>query len=827
MTTTRRQHHRHESHGSLLLADTPRNDAGDAQKKRKPSRNAGCSVKILFLVLVLTVISQLPHAWMPLDGPQNAERDLTVLEAPPLFISSSASDTLQLQECSIPHHAVSVQEAVGSLQPVVLSGWNTTSWMTTPEAFIKDHGTTPFYVKDSAVQIRSAQCVLSFQSLWKHITMTEAAQEAPMAFTNDQENKAWFARLPAYYIPPVLKHITGFSVFSVLRKGQSHSFHKHGESWIASAAGYKVWWFLPPTQETPEKVNACLYLTGKAKPPPGTTSCVQSPGTIIWFPKDWYHATCALTEWTAGIGKQQGPLIRQRFPALPENVIDETDATVNEIMEQCMTKSTAPDGDWKWYDGNLTLYYNDLEKDHNRNPNDMSKYAVHRWMGEKRSTLIHYELIHGSLTRYGKARQTVLDAGCGLGSALMWMEQREPTWTLQGRTISDEQLQFIEQKLPQHKFQVQLQSYDELNDDETPFDAIYSIEAMIHSTDIAKTLSVWARHLAADGTIVIIDDFLSPGVNRDEPDVEFFSKSWLANSLVTTVELSAIARRSGLELVESRDLLAEYRIVELNYRNSIPKMDPDANKNHQGWMGSKLRQKLTVEGKLGYNMVVFKKKDWTAAASDENCPSVPSSPATSVSTFPNIIAKDECLSGWYCCNQSANYLEQLAANRTHRYGYLKLDESLFGNYMEIFAAQLNSFYKQLPGDYTGRFLDIGATGSTASGMTQVTTKFQHFAGPLEYWMLDSDPAAKALNQTIYCDVCDCPDASTCGFDVTFSHTVLEHASHPHKAFDTVARVTKKGGLTMHLLPFSYQYHATPDDYYRFSHSALKVLVSCR
>ena len=112
-------------------------------------------------------------------------------------------------------------------------------------------------------------------------------------------------------------------------------------------------------------------------------------------------------------------------------------------------------------------------------------------------------------------------------------------------------------------------------------------------------------------------------------------------------------------------------------------------------------------------------------------------------------------------------------------------------------------------------------------MKQVTSKFQHFAGPLEYWILDSDPGAKALERTLHCDIDDCPAAETCGFDVTFSHTVLEHATRPWKSFDTIARLTKKGGLTMHLVPFSYQYHATPDDNYRFSHKALISLLEDR
>lgn len=190
-----------------------------------------------------------------------------------------------------------------------------------------------------------------------------------------------------------------------------------------------------------------------------------------------------------------------------------------------------------------------------------------------------------------------------------------------------------------------------------------------------------------------------------------------------------------------------------------------------------------------------------------------------------------CISGWYCCNKGTEWWDRLDRERTDSTDFLKLDRDLFGHYIDAFAKHLNEHYKGYPRSTSTnaplRFLDIGGTGSTASGMTQVTSKFQHFAGPTEYWKLDSDTGAQNLERTLYCDIDDCPQAETCGFDVTFSHTVLEHSIRPWKAFDTIARITKQGGLTMHLVPFSYQYHATPDDNYRFSHKALVSLLEDR
>ena len=525
------------------------------------------------------------------------------------------------------------------------------------------------------------------------------------------------------------------------------------------------------------------------------------------------------------------------------------------------TKDTI-ETDWKWYEGDVNQYYNELEKDIQRDPTNLEKYAVHRWMGPSHSTTIHYQLLLESIVKYtGRTRDdkianlNVLDAGCGLGSALMFFEQHNPSWTLHGRTLSEEQINFVTNKLPPHKFTVQLGSYNALPDDQT-YDVIYSVEAMIHSTDIHATLRAWAEHLHPHhGSIVVIDDFLMPGASKDDPEMQFFQKGWMANSFYTVTQLASIARQYGLELVESRDLLAEYRVIELNYMNQAPNLNPDGTKTHQGWMGSKWRHKLTVEGKIAYNMIVFQKIGAhkvsmesllafanRAASSQmatvdspnakaegqeaETCQALPTiSDGDSAAPFTKITPKNECISSWYCCDQGTQWFDNIAAKRTHEHGFLKMERTMFGNYMDVFAKHLNKLYETMPEGYTrGRFLDIGATGSTASGMQQVTTKFAHFTGNMEYWMLDSDVGAKNLNHTIYCDIVDCPQAETCGFDVTFSHTVLEHASRPEKTFDTIARITKKGGLTMHLVPWSYQYHATPDDYYRFSHSALRVLV---
>ena len=61
--------------------------------------------------------------------------------------------------------------------------------------------------------------------------------------------------------------------------------------------------------------------------------------------------------------------------------------------------------------------------------------------------------------------------------------------------------------------------------------------------------------------------------------------------------------------------------------------------------------------------------------------------------------------------------DEMNATRTDSLSFLRLPRAIFGNYMEVFAERLSRFYEARPAA-AGRFLDIGGTGSTVSGMRQ-------------------------------------------------------------------------------------------------------------
>jgi hypothetical protein len=129
-------------------------------------------------------------------------------------------------------------------------------------------------------------------------------------------------------------------------------------------------------------------------------------------------------------------MIRQR------KAKDATASTSNEEQQQPNKQSES----CVFFGGDLNKFYNNLETGLTRDPNNIVNYAVHRWMGYKHSTFEHYHLMRGALKRYHPSPESpirLFDACCGLGAGLMWFEREEPTWSLYGHTISEGQLDWI------------------------------------------------------------------------------------------------------------------------------------------------------------------------------------------------------------------------------------------------------------------------------------------------------------------------------------------------------------------------------------------------
>lgn len=61
------------------------------------------------------------------------------------------------------------------------------------------------------------------------------------------------------------------------------------------------------------------------------------------------------------------------------------------------------------------------------------------------------------------------------------------------------------------------------------------------------------------------------------------------------------------------------------------------------------------------------------------------------------------------------------------------------------------------------------------------------------------------------------------YDGVASISVLEHINKPWLAAEEIIRVLKPGGIVYHFVPFSFPYHGSPADYYRYTPAAMEEL----
>lgn len=76
---------------------------------------------------------------------------------------------------------------------------------------------------------------------------------------------------------------------------------------------------------------------------------------------------------------------------------------------------------------------------------------------------------------------------------------------------------------------------------------------------------------------------------------------------------------------------------------------------------------------------------------------------------------------------------------------------------------------------------------------------------------------------VYGDICDCPQIPDESYDIVFSTSVFEHIKEPWKAAKECVRITKTGGINVHITLFSWRYHPVPVDCFRYTHTGMKIL----
>jgi SAM-dependent methyltransferase len=166
------------------------------------------------------------------------------------------------------------------------------------------------------------------------------------------------------------------------------------------------------------------------------------------------------------------------------------------------------------------------------------------------------------LDQLGPGDRRVLDLGCGVGAAALYLARRRPVEVV-GVSISPTQIRlanrFAARGGPlQGRVRFAVADFTALPDDLTGFDLAFAIESFVHADPAAAFFDQAARALRGGGALVVIDDVRAG--DRDDPALGDFQAGWHAPSLLSVAEAEALAAGAGLTLAAAHDLSAMQRL---------------------------------------------------------------------------------------------------------------------------------------------------------------------------------------------------------------------------------------------------------------------------
>jgi cyclopropane fatty-acyl-phospholipid synthase-like methyltransferase len=166
------------------------------------------------------------------------------------------------------------------------------------------------------------------------------------------------------------------------------------------------------------------------------------------------------------------------------------------------------------------------------------------------------------LDELGPGDRRVLDLGCGVGTAALYLARRRPLEVV-GVSISPEQVRLADRYAArggplQGRVRFAVADFTDLPSDLTGFDLAFAIEAFVHSDPASAFFGHAARALRPGGALVVVDDVRAG--DRDDPALDDVRAGWHAPSLLSVAEAEALAAGAGLTLVASRDLSSLQRL---------------------------------------------------------------------------------------------------------------------------------------------------------------------------------------------------------------------------------------------------------------------------
>ncbi len=244
------------------------------------------------------------------------------------------------------------------------------------------------------------------------------------------------------------------------------------------------------------------------------------------------------------------------------------------------------------------------------------------------------ELVLQKIKNYPtKEKLTIIDLGCGVGSSLFYLaDHLSQNATYYGISISDTQINFAKKEVINRTKTIPLTStfnfitadFTQLPTNIPSVDIAFSIEAFVHASAAEKYLEQISHRLKKGGKLILIDDFLKDGIDREQLNMKGqkaitdFEYGWMVNSLKTKEELADIAADYSLQIIEEEDLTPYMRNGTLKHQwirflvfsfRWLYELLPTKSPYFRSWIGGKGKQYCLKHGIIQYKKIVLRKID--------------------------------------------------------------------------------------------------------------------------------------------------------------------------------------------------------------------------
>jgi cyclopropane fatty-acyl-phospholipid synthase-like methyltransferase len=213
----------------------------------------------------------------------------------------------------------------------------------------------------------------------------------------------------------------------------------------------------------------------------------------------------------------------------------------------------------------------------------------------------------------------VLDAGCGWGGTLLRLAGTRDASGL-GITLSPLQAETAAATARARGLaeRVTFKAADYTREPlpDAAFDAVVTIETLIHCADKRAVLRRFARAMRPGGVLLLIDDMWTPAAaaaHRD--DLTTFLDGWCVPNAPNEEAWVSLIEAAGLSVIERRDLSPLYTpraratlaALEADTRAALDGADAETRALRMGEIGGYALERLHGAGAMAYTMLVARK----------------------------------------------------------------------------------------------------------------------------------------------------------------------------------------------------------------------------